>query len=101
MSDIAAWREHRDGQCPRQLSKDTEESKLGCWLHKQRSQHREGVLSSDRAAELEKHLGPIWNAHTSGFQEHVEALRKMYARAWKGSKPRRFDTTGIFIDNFR
>ena len=61
---------------PRQVSTDAEESKLGRWFNKQRSQQRAGVLSSDRVAEFEKLLGPIWNAHTTVFQEHVETLTK-------------------------
>ena len=76
LNDLAAWIEHHDGKCPRQVSIDAEESKLGRWLDRQRSQHRESVLSSDRVAEFEKLLGPIWNAYTTGFHEHVGTLKK-------------------------
>ena len=74
---------------------------LGNWVSSQRTDYKNGQLSSDRIQQLEKIEGWIWDPIEWGFQEGMKKLKEYVKKNHHAKVPARYtDESGFNLGNW-
>lgn len=85
--ELEEWRAAHPRSWPQRTATDPHERVLGAWLAYQRSRHRRGTLSRDRAETLASLAGFEWNEPGKSWDERFDEL-SAWLTAHNGRWPR-------------